>query len=74
MDRPGKIKPRWTNCCKRSIAEHVWLLEKTAAPKQFLVFGNEREVPLRWLDRYGALAHGVQLFFFNDDGQLEVLK
>jgi hypothetical protein len=27
-----------------TIAEHVWLLEKTNAPTQFLVFGNDREV------------------------------
>ncbi len=28
------------------IAEHVWLLEKTGAPVKFLVFGNDRRVPL----------------------------
>lgn len=57
-----------------TIAEHVWLLEKTAAPKQFLVFGNDREVPLRWLDRYGELVSGVKFYFLDDDGQLEVLQ
>jgi hypothetical protein len=56
-----------------TIAEHVWLLEKTGAPTQFLVFGNERDVPLRWLERYGALARSVQFFFLSDDGHLEVL-
>jgi DNA-binding transcriptional ArsR family regulator len=57
-----------------TIAEHVWLLEKTNAPEQFLVFGNDREVPLRWLERYGALAGSVQFFFLSDDGKLEVLQ
>jgi hypothetical protein len=56
------------------IAEHVWLLEKTNAPAQFLVFGNDREVPLRWLVRYGALAGSVQFFFVSDEGHLEVLQ
>ena len=57
-----------------TIAEHVWLLEKTGAPTQFLVFGNDRDVPLRWLERYGALARGVQFFYLSDDGHLEVLR
>jgi hypothetical protein len=57
-----------------TIAEHVWLLEKTNAPTQFLVFGNDREVPLRWLDRYGPLAGSVQFFFLSDEGHLEVLQ
>ena len=30
------------------ITEHVWLLEKTSAPTTFLVFGNDRAVPVRW--------------------------
>ena len=55
------------------IAEHVWLLEKTGAPVTFLVFGNDREVPLLWLDRYGNLAPEVSFYFLADDGQLELL-
>jgi hypothetical protein len=47
---------------------------QTGAPKQFLVFGNDREVPLRWLERYGALAGSVPFFFLSDDGHLEVLQ
>jgi len=57
-----------------TIAEHVWLLEQTHAPTQFLVFGNDREAPLRWLERYGPLAGSVQFFFLSDEGQLEVLQ
>jgi hypothetical protein len=57
-----------------TIAEHVWLLEKTHAPTQFLLFGNDREVPLRWLERYGPLAGSVQFWFLSDDGKLEVVQ
>lgn len=56
------------------IAEHVWLLEKTGADRKFLVLGNDRRVPLKWLDRYGDLASDVAFYFLGDDGELEVLK
>jgi hypothetical protein len=55
------------------IAEHVWLLEKTSAATAFLVFGNDRAVPLRWLARYGVLASSVAFFFVFDDAMLERL-
>lgn len=55
------------------IAEHVWLLEKTQAQNRFLVFGNDIEVPQRWLSRYGHLRFGVQFFFLSDDGDAIVL-
>lgn len=42
-----------------TIAEYVWLQEKTGAPQTFLAFGNDREVPVRWLERYGNLVSGV---------------
>jgi len=56
------------------IAEHVWLLEKTGALKTFLVFGNDRQVPEIWLQRYGTLASGVSFYFLSDDGRLELLR
>ena len=56
-----------------TIAEHVWLLEKTGAPEAFLVFGNDREVPITWLARYGSLVRDVAFYFLADDGQLETL-
>jgi hypothetical protein len=55
------------------IAEHVWLLERTAAPVQFLVFGNDRSVPVQWLKRYGHLAPAVAFYFLADSGDLEAL-
>lgn len=57
-----------------TIAEHVWLLEKSGASTQFLVFGHDREVPLRWLERYGPLAGSVRFFFLSEEGHLEVLQ
>jgi hypothetical protein len=55
------------------IAEHVWLLEKTAAPTRFLVFGHDREVPTRWLERYGELTSAVTFYFLSDTGDLQRL-
>ncbi len=46
-----------------TIAEHVWLLEKTGASTTFLVFGSDREVPAVWLERYGSLLGGVAFYF-----------
>lgn len=56
------------------IAEHVWLLEKTGANEKFLVFGNDRRVPEKWIEKYGDLAQKVAFFFLSDEGNLEVLK
>jgi hypothetical protein len=56
-----------------NISEHVWLLEKTGAPTTFLVFGNQREVPELWLERYGDLASTVDFYFLTDEGELEIL-
>jgi hypothetical protein len=55
------------------IAEHVWLLEKTRAAHRFLVFGNDRRVPLRWLDKYGGLVDAVEFFFIDGDARLHKL-
>jgi hypothetical protein len=55
------------------ITEHVWLLQKTEAPTTFLVFGNDRQVPMRWLERYPELASTVTFYFLSDAGDLERL-
>ena len=55
------------------IAEHVWLLEKTGASTTFLVFGNDRQVPELWLERYGDLVSDVAFYFLTDVGVLEQL-
>ena len=56
------------------IAEHCWLLEKVNAQYKFLVFGNQKEVPLQWLRRYGNLVHGVSFFFISDQEIIEKLN
>jgi len=56
------------------IAEHVWLLERTAASVLFLVFGNDRSVPVLWLKRYGHLTGQVAFYFLSDAGELEDLR
>ena len=56
------------------IAGHVWLLEKIPARCRFLVFGNQREVPEPWLNKYQKLLAGVDFYFLNEGGGLEQLK
>ena len=57
-----------------TIAEHVWLLEKTNAEIKFLVFGNQIEVPQRWLEKYGNLITDVQFYFMDDSGKITKLN
>jgi hypothetical protein len=56
------------------ISEDVWLLERTSAPTRFLVFGNDRQAPVLWLQRYGNLVSGVAFYFLADDGELEQIS
>lgn len=56
-----------------TIAEYVWLLEKTGAKRAFLVFGNDQRVPEWWLDRYGNLT-SVTFYYLTEDGDLEQLN
>lgn len=56
-----------------TIAEYVWLLEKTAAMHKFLVFGNERRVPDGWLKRFGELTE-VDFLFIDDAGAVLNLR
>ncbi|MFQ6135257.1 MAG: hypothetical protein ACE5KU_05525 [Nitrososphaerales archaeon] len=57
-----------------AIAEHVWLLEKTGAERKFLVFGNDRRVPTRWLKKFGRLVSNIDFFFIDDRGEIELLR
>ena len=56
-----------------TIAEHVWLLEKTNAREKFLVFGNQRQVPALWLEKHRHLCKGIKFYFLSDQGDLEEL-
>jgi hypothetical protein len=56
------------------ISAHVWLLEHVPATRRFLVFGNQVEVPRRWLKRYGAIPTPVAFYFLGPDGQVINLR
>lgn len=47
------------------IAECVWLLEKVTAEHKFLVFGKDKKVAARWLNKYGSLISDIKFYFFN---------
>lgn len=55
------------------IAGHMWLLQHTNAKSKFLVFGNQREVPERWIRKYGGLIEDVRFFFLTDQGNLDLM-
>ena len=56
------------------IAEHVWLLEKTNAQTKFLVFGNDKRVPMKWLEKYGDLVSNVDFYFLNENNEIDRLR
>jgi hypothetical protein len=56
------------------ITGHVWLLEKVNAETRFLVFGNQRDVPELWLEKYGNYKHNVDFYFLSNDCNLEKLE
>lgn len=57
------------------VAEHVWFLEKVDARHKFLVFGNDRRVPLGWLQRWGVfVGDEIKFFFLSNEGALEELR
>jgi hypothetical protein len=57
-----------------TIAEYVWLLEKTNAKNKFLVFGKDKRVPEEWLKRYGNLVSGVDFYFIDSNSKLEKIE
>lgn len=56
-----------------TIAEHVWMLESIDADIKFLVFGNDRRVPLEWIKRYGYMVKTVKFYFIDENGEVEEL-
>lgn len=60
--------------CKPACRQHVCLLEKTKAEVRFLVFGNDRRVPEKWLATYGDLASDCDFYFLTRDGQLQRMR
>lgn len=50
------------------IAEYVWLLQHLpATTEKFIVFGQDREVPDRWLQRFRPLTEGIGFYFLSDN-------
>jgi hypothetical protein len=70
MVRGESILPRIPSAKFATIAEHVWLLEKSDAVHKFLCFGNDRRVPKEWLKRYGHLVENVTFFFLDEQTRL----
>ncbi len=59
-----KVPPaKWS-----TISEYVWLLQNVNAERVFLVFGNEIEVPQKYLKKYGTLAAPVEFYFLASTG------
>jgi hypothetical protein len=56
------------------ICGHVWLLEKVDAKIRFLAFGNQRNVPEMWLEKYGSLVQNVEFYFINAHGTVEKIN
>jgi hypothetical protein len=49
------------------IGEYVWLLQNLeSANRRFLVFGQDRAVPERWLARFRPLLGGVEFWFLDE--------
>ncbi|MGF3535236.1 MAG: DUF7669 domain-containing protein [Candidatus Bathyarchaeia archaeon] len=48
-----------------TIAEYVWLLQFTTATNKFLIFGRDKSIPQRWLNRYHSLIEDVKFYFFD---------
>lgn len=56
------------------MAELFWLLEKAGASTKFLAFGNQREVPVQCLERYGDLMPEIDFDFLSEDKNLDLLE
>jgi hypothetical protein len=49
-----------------SISENIWILEQIPnANKKFVVFGNDRIVPDKWLEKYGMFVKDIEFFFYD---------
>jgi hypothetical protein len=57
-----------------TIAEYVWLLQHVDAKRRFMVFGNDRDVPERWLRRFFPLVGDVDFFYLEYGGTVVDLK
>jgi hypothetical protein len=62
------------NAKMEGIGQHVWLRDNCPrARRRFLVFGNDVELPQRWLRKYGSIKLTVE-FHFLVGGKLTPLR
>ncbi len=55
-----------------AIAEYVWLLEKVNSTHKFLVFGKDKELSQRWLNKHRTLLREVKFYFLSDNNLEEL--
>jgi hypothetical protein len=55
-----------------TIAEYVWLLQHLDAKRRFMIFGLDREVGSRWLQRFRPLTEGIAFYFLDEAGLTEL--
>src|SRR5947207_3175934 len=56
----------------QAIAECIWLLQKVAADRVFMVFGRDVEVAQRYLKRVGRLTAPVEFYYLSDNGHVRL--
>ncbi len=49
-----------------NITAYIHFLQNIEAHTKFLVFGENKELPNRWLKRFENLAEGVEFYFYAD--------
>lgn len=55
------------------ISECIWLLQKTRAKRKFMLFGQDKEIPERYLKRWSSIVTDIEFYFF-DGKKLERLN
>jgi len=56
-----------------TISEYVWLLQNININHKFLIFGNDKRVPVMFLGRWRSLVKDIEFYFF-DGNTLEKLN
>lgn len=56
-----------------SISEYVWILENLNSENKFIVFGGNKQVPLKWVSKFRSLVKDVKIYFFDGMAMEELL-
>jgi hypothetical protein len=48
-----------------TICEYAWLLQNTGKKRKFLIFGNDKLVPILFLSRWQSLVQDIEFYFFD---------